>query len=114
MLRQIEAGVIILDRTGGSESSHDDFASALPTAEPRYSIYDHHFMSTDGLMFNKLVFVFWCPEDSPVRLRMTYAAAKDAIKQTLDGISADVQASCDDEISLESIDAAVKARIMQG
>jgi cofilin len=57
-------------------------------------VYDHHFTNSEGTsVFNKMVFVLWSPDHCSVRNKMLYAAAKDAIKKSMDGLTADIQVS---------------------
>lgn len=37
---------------------------------------------------NKIQFVLWCPDNAPVKPRMTYASSKDALLKKLDGATA--------------------------
>lgn len=76
---QIDTGFIVVDARGESRDGDNgwvSFFAALPPQEPRYAVYDHHFMSQDGHLYNKLVFVLWSPDEASTRLKMTYAAAK--------------------------------------
>jgi cofilin len=69
-----------------------DFQSAIiGTKEPRFGILDFAFETDDGRPQDKLCFVFWSPDNGPIKKKMLYASSKDAIKKKLTGIHAEMQ-----------------------
>ncbi|KAH0520016.1 Cofilin-1 [Microtus ochrogaster] len=45
-----------------------------------------------------LVFIFWAPENAPLKSKMIYTSSKDAIKKKLTGIKHELQANCYEEV----------------
>jgi len=71
---------------------------------PRYAVYDFEYQlaSGDGIR-NKLTFIAWSPDDAPIGPKMVYASSKDALKRSLTGLGAEVQANDADDIEWETI-----------
>ncbi|CAH8432204.1 unnamed protein product [Schistosoma turkestanicum] len=77
----------------------DQLVSAMNEGEARYAVYDYE---TEGKL-PTLVFILWVPSTLDVRMRMIYAASKDALKASLIGIKREVEANDLDEISEEEV-----------
>ena len=61
---------------------------------PRYAVFDYEFKKAEtGLTQDKLVFVYYCPEDAKIKHKMIYAASKDSLVKPLDGIAKLIQAN---------------------
>lgn len=69
------------------------FVECLPKDEPRYAVYDLHYETNDGRPQDKIVFVFWSPDNSSIKPKMLYASSKDAIRSALNGIAKEYQAN---------------------
>jgi hypothetical protein len=50
-------------------------------------VYDYAYTNDDGCVFNKIVFVMWSPECSPLKHKMMYASTKDYFRHFLQGIA---------------------------
>merc|ERR1712217_215294 len=75
---------IVVDCSGPSSETFEDFTGKLPEDRPRYAICDIDYDTEDGRKQNKLCFFFWSPDDkTSVKDRMLYASSKDAIKKKL-------------------------------
>ncbi|XP_075959095.1 cofilin-1 [Anarhichas minor] len=61
------------------------FVGMLPQKDCRYALYDATF-ETKETKKEDLVFIFWAPEDAPLKSKMIYASSKDAIKRKFQGI----------------------------
>ncbi|KAK9518213.1 hypothetical protein VZT92_023525 [Zoarces viviparus] len=61
------------------------FVGMLPPKDCRYALYDATF-ETKETKKEDLVFIFWAPEDAPLKSKMIYASSKDAIKRKFQGI----------------------------
>ncbi|KAL8666807.1 MAG: hypothetical protein Q9168_007396 [Polycauliona sp. 1 TL-2023] len=74
-------------------------------AGPRYAIYDFQYELEGGEgTRNKIVFISWSPDEGTLVFpRMTYASSKEALKNALSGIGAEVQANNEDEIEYSTI-----------
>ncbi|KAI4155450.1 MAG: hypothetical protein LQ340_000996 [Diploschistes diacapsis] len=71
---------------------------------PRYAVYDFEYELASGEgKRNKITFIAWSPDDAAVFPKMTYASSKEALKNALNGLAAEVQANRDDEIEFETI-----------
>lgn len=100
---------VVISDVGEPGSTFQDFLAALPENDCRYGVFDYQFTANDGNIMNKLVFFNWAPETAKVKARMMYASTKDFFKSHMDGISAEFQSSCLDEISEDVVSDAVKA-----
>ncbi|KEP61446.1 UNVERIFIED_CONTAM: actin depolymerizing factor ADF [Hammondia hammondi] len=71
---KIEHTKIVVEKDG--KGNADEFRATLPANDCRFGVYD---------CGNKIQFVLWCPDNAPVKPRMTYASSKDALLKKLDG-----------------------------
>ncbi|KEP54042.1 cofilin/tropomyosin-type actin-binding protein [Rhizoctonia solani 123E] len=92
---------IVVDKISADED-YEAFLKALPPAEPRWAVYDVAF-EKDGGKRNKLAFFSWSPDDAKVKAKMVYASSRDALRRSLDGIAAEIQATAPDEVAWESV-----------
>ncbi|KAJ3025466.1 UNVERIFIED_CONTAM: cofilin [Siphonaria sp. JEL0065] len=87
----------------GSEATYEKFISLLPESEGRYGVYDFEFDNGSEGIRNKLVFFLWAPDTAPIKARMVYASSKQAIRQRLDGINIEIQATDFSELAHEAV-----------
>ncbi|KAI9665250.1 MAG: cofilin [Trizodia sp. TS-e1964] len=104
----------------GAESDYQDFYDKMVNAKskdksgkegkgPRYAVYDFEYELPNGEgTRNRIAFISWSPDDAAVRPKMTYAASKEALKRTLQGVHVDCQASDIGDLEYESIIEKVK------
>ena len=45
--------------------------TVLPDNEPRYIVLDFDFHTKDGRDVEYLTFIFWCPDNTPVKKKLT-------------------------------------------
>ncbi len=91
---------IVVESTGAPGASYEEFASALPAAEPRYGVYDYDLSITEEnppRVEKKLVFVHWVPDNSAPRYKMVARSSKEPFKRQLEGIQKEVQATDESE-----------------
>jgi cofilin len=70
----------------------------------RYGVFDVQYeLETGEGTRNKITFISWVPDDAPQYPRMMYSSSKDALKRSLNGIAADIQANDADDIEFETI-----------
>lgn len=71
---------------------------------PRYAVYDveYELASGEGTR-NKITFIAWSPDDAGVMAKMVYASSKEALKRSLTGLAAEIQANDADDIEKDSI-----------
>jgi len=74
------------------------FKGALPENEPRYAVFDLHYETNDGRPQDKIVFIFWSPDNSGVKPKMLYASSKEAIRSAFNGIAKEYQANDMDDL----------------
>ncbi|KAK3271555.1 hypothetical protein CYMTET_20103 [Cymbomonas tetramitiformis] len=93
-----EAGTVIVGEQGQKGDTFGDFVEALPDGDPRYAVFDYAYTNDDGCKFNKILFIMWAPEGSPLKNKMLYASSKDYFKQHLDGVALEIQATDFDDL----------------
>ncbi|KAF1813128.1 actin depolymerizing protein [Eremomyces bilateralis CBS 781.70] len=69
----------------------------------RYAVYDVEYQTEGEGIRNKITFISWCPDDASQYPRMMYSSSKEAIKRSLNGIAADIQANDADDIEFDNI-----------
>jgi len=101
---------VVVDVVGEPDKTYDDFEGALAAnAQPRYAVMDVAFESADGRPQTKLVFFFWCPDDSAtIKQKMVYASSKDALKKKLEGLQTEIQANERSELTLGEVEKALR------
>ncbi|CAH8430176.1 unnamed protein product [Heterobilharzia americana] len=77
----------------------EDLIKAMNDGEGRYAVYDYE---SEGKL-PTLVFILWVPSSLDVKVRMIYAASKEAIKASLIGIKREVEANDLDEITEDEV-----------
>lgn len=92
---------VVVEKTGGSAESYEDFASSLPENDCRYAVYDFDFVTSENCQKSKIFFIAWSPDTSRIRAKMLYATSKDRIKRALDGIHYEIQATDPTEMDLD-------------
>jgi len=55
----------------------------LPKDDCRYVVYDLMCNTGDRIQ-KKIIFIFWAPDNAPVRKKMIYAASEDSIKKKVE------------------------------
>ena len=101
---------IIVDKCAPKEATYEDFLDELPQKDFRYALYDFDFTADDGTKRNKIVFVNWVPDTAPIKRKMLAASTKATLKNAL-GISIELQATDDSEISEAAMLQKVKSYI---
>ncbi|CAD6886776.1 unnamed protein product [Tilletia controversa] len=100
---------IIVDKTS-TDPEWDNFVSNLPESECRWAVYDFTFQKEGEGQRNKILFVSWAPDTAPVKAKMIAASSKDALRRSLVGIGAEIQATEFSEIDF----AAVEEKVSRG
>jgi len=72
---------------------------------PRFAVYDFEYELEAGEgKRSKITFISWSPDEGTLVFpRMTYASSKEALKNALNGIAAEIQANRDDEIEYDTV-----------
>lgn len=76
----------------------------LPADEPRYVVLDWEIENSDGCQLSKIFFVSWVPDTCKAKTKMLYASSKQALRNALEGVHLDHQATDYDEITPEEFD----------
>ena len=75
------------------EKDLDKILSSLKDEEPRYILIDWEYETQDGRKADKVVFVSWVSDNSPVKKKFTYGGTKESVKSSLSGISVSIHAT---------------------
>ncbi|MCJ1254838.1 cofilin [Lignoscripta atroalba] len=105
----------IVVEESSSDGDWETFQSKLMNAKasykgkegkgPRYAVYDFEYELEAGEgKRSKITFISWSPDEGTLVFpRMTYASSKEALKNALNGIAAEIQANRDDEIEYATV-----------
>ena len=98
---------IVIEEVGEKSSTYADFKKSLFAKDgPRYAVVDFEYKKSEtGQIQDKLVFVFWCPDTSKIKLKMIYASSKDSLTKPLNGIAKVIQANDADDIDEKEVQA---------
>jgi hypothetical protein len=55
----------------------------MPANLPRYGIFDFEFTNADQMNISKLLFIYWLPDNTPIKAKVPYASAKEKFKARL-------------------------------
>ncbi|KAI0629736.1 actin depolymerizing factor [Trametes polyzona] len=94
---------IVVEKTGPSTSTYDDFISELPEAECRWAVYDFDYEKEDGGKRSKITFYCWSPDDSKIKQKMLFASSKEALRRSLVGIASEIQGTDYSEIAYDQV-----------
>ncbi|KAG8560774.1 hypothetical protein GDO81_015123, partial [Engystomops pustulosus] len=76
-----EAKQILVGDIGQTvEDPYRTFVNLLPLDDCRYGLYDATYETKESKK-EDLVFIFWAPDNAPLKSKMIYASSKDAIKK---------------------------------
>ncbi|KAK4473132.1 hypothetical protein MN116_004316 [Schistosoma mekongi] len=88
---------------GDRKKNYDDLKNELIKAamegDGRYAVYDYE---TEGQAAT-LIFILWVPSSLDPKVKLLYAASKEAFKAKLDGVKHEVQINDVDEIDEQEI-----------
>ncbi|KAF7148369.1 hypothetical protein RHSIM_Rhsim03G0185700 [Rhododendron simsii] len=56
---KIEAQKVVVEKVGSPEESYEDFSTALPADECRYSVFDFDFTTEENCQKSKIFFIAW-------------------------------------------------------
>ncbi|XP_039593692.1 cofilin-2-like isoform X2 [Polypterus senegalus] len=95
----VEKDVEILNEDVGSKfkDPYTECVNLLPKDDCRYLLLDVSYCTKESSK-EDLVFMFWAPENAPVKKKMMYASSKDAVKKKLSGIRCELQVSSRDDV----------------
>ncbi len=108
MILKIQDGRVVLERR--TEEPFEQLVQSLPDNEPRYVLYDFPIKNRVGLDDTRMLFLFWMPMESPVRLRMSYAGTKKSIVSSFSGITTQIQEDDKKSLTMEKVKAEIAGR----
>jgi cofilin len=94
---------VVVEKTVDKSKTYDDLLEDLPPRDVRYIVYNLDFKADDGTDRNKLIFIVWAPDIAPVKRKMLIASTKQSVKNSLSGISVEIQSTDDFEIQYDVI-----------
>ncbi|XP_063295104.1 cofilin-2 [Pelobates fuscus] len=93
-----QAKQILVGEIGSTvEDPYRTFVNLLPLDDCRYGLYDATYETRESKK-EDLVFIFWAPDNAPLKSKMIYASSKDAIKKKFTGIKHEWQVNGLDDI----------------
>lgn len=100
---------VVVDKQGepvdgeSPEATHARFVADMPNDQPRYAVCDFKFTNAEGIPQDKIILVYWSPDDKANRKdKMLYASTKDAIRKALN-FSKDCQCNDYDDLSYATL-----------
>ncbi|CAN8247588.1 unnamed protein product [Cochlearia groenlandica] len=92
---------VVVDKTGDTTETYDDFLASLPDNDCRYAVYDFDFVTSENCQKSKIFFIAWSPSTSRIRSKMLYATSKERFRRELQGIHYEIQATDCTEVELD-------------
>ncbi|KAM5129966.1 cofilin-2 [Mantella aurantiaca] len=89
--------ILVGDIGSTVEDPYRTFVNLLPLDDCRYGLYDATYETKESKK-EDLVFIFWAPDNAPLKSKMIYASSKDAIKKKFTGIKHEWQVNGMDDI----------------
>ncbi|XP_043916827.1 cofilin-2-like [Protopterus annectens] len=74
-----------------------DFFKLLPLKDCRYCLFDLSYRTKESVK-EDLIFVFWAPDQAPLKNKMVYAASKEALRKVFTGIKHEFQLAGPEDI----------------
>uniref|UniRef100_A0A0B6Z588 ADF-H domain-containing protein n=1 Tax=Arion vulgaris TaxID=1028688 RepID=A0A0B6Z588_9EUPU len=97
---------IIVEEKAGHDKTYDDFVAMLKQAEAnrqcRYAVFDVRFMHK-CVQQEKLAFFLWSPDNATVRQKMIYTSSKQALRNKMRGIHAEIQCTDDADLAMSNV-----------
>ncbi|XP_040188137.1 cofilin-2 [Rana temporaria] len=94
---ETEKQILVGDIGNTVEDPYRTFVNLLPLNDCRYGLYDATYETKESKK-EDLVFIFWAPDNAPLKSKMIYASSKDAIKKKFTGIKHEWQVNGMDDI----------------
>ena len=101
LVMKIKGDEVVLEKGVGKDVSYADFSAAELKAEPAYIAIDFDYKTNDDRDADKLILLSWIPDTAKIRMKMSYAGTKEAVKSALVGIAMNINATDLSEASEE-------------
>jgi cofilin len=92
-----------VDKVGPRNSTWDEFINSMPANLPRYGIFDFEFTNADQMNISKLLFIYWLPDNTPIKAKVPYASAKEKFKARLNAALKEFTIGAKNEYSVDDI-----------
>ena len=79
-----------------------EMLNALPEDDVRYAVIDIFYDTNEGSRA-EIYFIAWAPDSANIKRKMLCASSKDALKNALQGIRNNIQATCKADLDLAAI-----------
>lgn len=103
---------ITVEKTATPDATYDEFVAELKAAEAkgecRYGAFDLQ-CEIEGRKCEKILLFMWAPDGAKIKQKMVYTSSKDYLRRALVGVSKEIQATDDSELSYEHVLSQVKA-----
>lgn len=73
----------VIPRRNDSPTDFTEIWSQLPEREARYIIWDFYYENKRGIRNDTLFYTSWCPDCTPVKMRMKHSSSESAIKKMI-------------------------------
>jgi cofilin len=93
---------VVVDKIGPPSDTYSSFLSSLPENNCRYAVVNYEYQSA-GQQENKLIFILWLPDRSPLREKMTVTSTKASFRQKLIGIQTEIAGTVTSELDEQAI-----------
>ena len=112
IILKLQDDQVALDQA--SSEGYESLVETLPVNSPRFIITDFSFTNRAGLESEKIILIFYCPMESPVKERMIYSSTRGSIHQRLEGIGLSLEVDDKNDLNREKITRRVLGRLGLG
>ena len=102
---KVEGSNIVLENTGERTENWESFVKTLPKEQSRYIVYDFTYTTKDQppREVEKLIFIYWSPDEAPAKDKMLSATARGAFRKNLMGVARDIQAKDFSDLEFDEV-----------
>ena len=118
MERSIKGLIFRIDEAAGEvvveaeiNGSFEELVQRFPINEPRFATYDFPFINRAGLEDTRLLFIFWSPDEAPIKLKMLFAGTKNFFRSQLDTLMINIEGTVLKDFSKEKIVKRIEERV---
>ncbi len=118
MERSIKGLIFRIDEASGevvveteTNDSFEELVQRFPINEPRFATYDFPFVNRAGLEDTRLLFIFWSPDDAPIKLKMLFAGTKNFFRSQLGTVMINIEGTALKDFSKDKIAKRIEERV---
>ncbi|KAL4488364.1 hypothetical protein ABPG72_019214 [Tetrahymena utriculariae] len=93
---------IEIEKIGARDDTYEQFLNSLPQNDSRFCVFDYEKKFEDGRINEKIIYIFWCPDTAPVKVKMVSASTNQFFQNKIQGFALALQ--CNDLSSLDKDD----------